>query len=177
MLTGFPSISILQRTASSSSLATGNGNPAEVKRETSLIDFDAEPGLAVMVAETQAQPSTTCQSVGQSTSTPSGDNWACFNNIQENMVSEAPPSSNSLESLLLQSSFSASGSASPAPPPTLPLNSFAVQWAGTQQQQQLLAQAASNQPPAAQLALSFPGSSNQVSFAPMICFPKIFVDK
>lgn len=152
---------LTKRTASSSSLASGNGDPPEVKRETSLIDFDAEPGLAVMVAETQAQPSTTCQSVGQSTSTPSGDNWACFNNIQENMVSEAPPSSNSLESVLLQSSFSASGSASPAPSSTLPLNSFAGQWAGMQQQQQLFAQAASNQPPAAQLASSFPGSSNR----------------
>uniref|UniRef100_A0A7C9APJ3 Arf-GAP domain-containing protein n=1 Tax=Opuntia streptacantha TaxID=393608 RepID=A0A7C9APJ3_OPUST len=101
---------LTKRTASSSSLASSNGNPAEVKRETSLIDFDAEPEPPVMPAETQAQPSTTCQSVG-STSTPSGDNWACFDNIQENMVSQAPPSSNSLESVLLQSSFSASESA------------------------------------------------------------------
>ncbi|KAK9697738.1 hypothetical protein RND81_08G057800 [Saponaria officinalis] len=89
---------ITQRTASSSSLASSNGNPTEVKSETSLIDFDAssEP-----VAAAQAQQSIVGgQSVTQATSPPEDDNWACFDNVTEQNVSQTPPLSNSFESVL-----------------------------------------------------------------------------
>ncbi|KAL9224032.1 hypothetical protein vseg_000107 [Gypsophila vaccaria] len=109
---------ITQRTASSSSLASNNGNPTEVKSETSLIDFDAssEP-----VAATQAQQSVVGQSVTQATSPPTDDNWACFDNVPETNVSQTPQSSNSLESMFSELSVPApvsglaNGSVAPTP--------------------------------------------------------------
>lgn len=92
--------SVLQRTASSSSLASSNGNPMETKRETSLIDFDAEPEPPVTAGLPQAQQPTAGQSVVQSTSTQSDDNWAFFDSAPVGMVSQAPQSMNPLESVL-----------------------------------------------------------------------------
>lgn len=75
----------LQRTASSSSLASSNGNSAEVKVESSLIDFDAVPEPPV-------------NNVAQ-TVTPN-DNWANFDSFAEVKVSQAPSNANVLESVL-----------------------------------------------------------------------------
>ncbi|KAK9706053.1 hypothetical protein RND81_07G101600 [Saponaria officinalis] len=85
---------ITQRAASSSSLAPSSSNPTERRRGTSLIDFDtfSEP-------VTQIHQSVVAQSNTPSTSTPSDDNWACFDNATEEYVSQTP-STNPLESML-----------------------------------------------------------------------------
>lgn len=70
----------LQRTASSSSLASSNGNPTEIKTEISLIDFDAVPEPVSTAAAPQTQQSTT---VTLSVPILSGaDNWANFDSLQ-----------------------------------------------------------------------------------------------
>ncbi|XP_074280986.1 uncharacterized protein LOC141605951 [Silene latifolia] len=105
---------ITQRTASSSSLASSNGNPTELKRETSLIDFDAS---SKPVAATQVQQSVVDQSVPQATNTPSDDNWACFDNVVEKVEKDVsqktPPNSSSLESALFDLFAPASGGDAP----------------------------------------------------------------
>ncbi|XP_021723680.1 probable ADP-ribosylation factor GTPase-activating protein AGD14 isoform X2 [Chenopodium quinoa] len=113
---------ITQRTASSSSLASSNGNPVEPKKETSLIDFDAEPEPPVTAAATQAQLSTADQSVVQPTSTQNDNDWACFDSAPVDKVSQAPQSTNPLDSLTLlsvpipgHSSGSTSSNAAPMP--------------------------------------------------------------
>ncbi|KAL2929320.1 putative ADP-ribosylation factor GTPase-activating protein AGD14 [Bienertia sinuspersici] len=103
-----------QRTASSSSLASSNGNPVELKKETSLIDFgfESEPPVTAVAtqtqqpsgadnwaAATQAQQSSAGQSVVQETSAQSDDNWACFDNVQDVKVSQVPQSTNPLDVL------------------------------------------------------------------------------
>jgi len=118
-----------QKTASSSSLAAANDNPTELKRGTSLIDFDDEPEPALAAtAATQASQSSASPSVTQPTSAPSDDNWACFDNVPGNKVSEAPVGLNSPESALAHLSVPPPGHASEsvitdaAPRPPTPSN-------------------------------------------------------
>lgn len=98
----------LQRTASSSSLGSSNGNPGELKRENSgiLIDFDAdpEPPVAATVPQTQQPP---VQTIAQPISS-SNDNWASFDFATEAKVSQAPSNVNALETVLSQLSVPAS---------------------------------------------------------------------
>lgn len=100
---------VTQRTASSSSLASSNGNPVEIKREASLIDFDADPEPPMAAAATQVQQSAAGQSVVQSTSTQSDDNWACFDSAPVDKVSQGLQSTNPLESVLTELSVPAPG--------------------------------------------------------------------
>lgn len=96
-----------QRTTSSSSLASSNGNPAEIKIETSLIDFDAAPEPPAPAAMPQPQQSATALPVAQNL--PSGgDNWANFDSVSEVKASQTPVSANSLESVLSELSMPAS---------------------------------------------------------------------
>ncbi|GAB4832947.1 hypothetical protein Ancab_006967 [Ancistrocladus abbreviatus] len=91
-----------QRTASSSSLASNNGNPVELIRETSLIDFDADPEPPVTATPAQTQLSLVNQSISNVTSAPSNDNWAHFGNAPDSKVYQAPANVNSPEFLLTQ---------------------------------------------------------------------------
>ncbi|XP_021275696.1 probable ADP-ribosylation factor GTPase-activating protein AGD14 [Herrania umbratica] len=99
-----------QRTASSSSLGSTSGNPAEVKLETtvSLIDFDADPEPAAAQAVTQTQRTTVTQSVVQPTSSTNDNNWASFDFAPQTIVSQAPSNMNTLDSVLSQLSVPAS---------------------------------------------------------------------
>lgn len=114
-------VCVLQRTGSSSSLASTDGIPVEPKKETSLINFDAEPEPPVTV--TAVPQSSAGQSVPQSTSTQNDDNWACFDSVPDNKVPQAPQSTKPLESVLsdlfvpalVHSSGSISGSGAPVP--------------------------------------------------------------
>ncbi|XP_058206769.1 probable ADP-ribosylation factor GTPase-activating protein AGD14 isoform X1 [Rhododendron vialii] len=98
-----------QRSASSSSLASSNGNPAELRREYSgsLIDFDAVPEPPTTEIQ-QTQPAAVAQSVAQPTTSSNADNWASFDSPPEVKVPQAPANANSLESVLSQLSVSAS---------------------------------------------------------------------
>lgn len=99
----------MQRTASSSSLGSSNGNPGELKRENSgiLIDFDAEPDppVAATVSQTQ-QP--LVQTITQPISSSNDNNWASFDFAAGANVSQAPSNVNVLENVLSQLSLSAS---------------------------------------------------------------------
>ncbi|XP_027173935.1 probable ADP-ribosylation factor GTPase-activating protein AGD14 [Coffea eugenioides] len=112
-----------QRTASSSSLASSNGNPAEIKIEASLIDFDAAPELPVP-APVQPQQSAASASIAQ-TATPSSDNWANFDSVAEVKASQPRVNSNPLESVLSQLSVPASVSGHVAVTPGIANNSTA----------------------------------------------------
>ncbi|KAL1554878.1 putative ADP-ribosylation factor GTPase-activating protein AGD14 [Salvia divinorum] len=89
-----------QRTASSSSLASSDANPSEIKVETSFIDFDAVP---------EPPPTVTVQQ-------PSSNDWANFDSLPD--VKTTTPASNSVESLLSGLSVPASLSGPLAPPGT-----------------------------------------------------------
>ncbi|XVF49219.1 hypothetical protein PTKIN_Ptkin03bG0251100 [Pterospermum kingtungense] len=95
-----------QRTASSSSLGSNSGNPAEVKLEktVSLIDFDAEPPVALTVPQAQQ----TTQSIAQPTSSTNDNNWASFDITPQTNVPQAPSNVNTLDSVLSQLSVPAS---------------------------------------------------------------------
>ncbi|KAK9947579.1 hypothetical protein M0R45_003196 [Rubus argutus] len=95
--------------ASSSSLGSANGNPVEVKLETSgsLIDFDADIEPAPAAAVPQAQQTSVTQSYSQPVNSDSDNNWASFDVASQVKVSQAPAIANSLESLLSQLSVSA----------------------------------------------------------------------
>ncbi|KAL8120209.1 hypothetical protein AgCh_017381 [Apium graveolens] len=73
-----------QRTASSSSLASSNGNLAEVKVESSLIDFDEVPEPPASIAAPTVTPN---------------DNWANFDSFSE-VKSPAPSNANVLDFVL-----------------------------------------------------------------------------
>lgn len=106
----------MQRTASSSSLGSSSENPAEDKKGTSLIDFDADTVPPVNPAVPQTQPATTSPFVGQPTNTSSNDqNWASFDFGTEIKVSQPSSSVNSLESVLSQLSMPASIPAAQTP--------------------------------------------------------------
>ncbi|KAA8523092.1 hypothetical protein F0562_009515 [Nyssa sinensis] len=124
-----------QRTASSSSLASSNGNPAELRRENSgiLIDFDAVPEPPITAAVPQTLQTAMGQSIPQPATSSSVDNWACFDSATEVKVSQAPANVNSLEAVLSQLSVPASapvgnmspfGSGGPAASPVNNLTTF-----------------------------------------------------
>ncbi|KAL3839861.1 hypothetical protein ACJIZ3_024452 [Penstemon smallii] len=93
-----------QRTASSSSLASSDGNLSEVKVEASFIDFDSDP-VTTSTTVSQTQAVTDASSV-QQLAALSGDNWANFDSVpQVKVVNTA--ASNSLESVLLDLSIPA----------------------------------------------------------------------
>lgn len=96
----------MQRTASSSSLASSNGNPTEVRAESSLIDFDAVPEPPVAAAVPQTQHTATGLYMAKPTTTPN-DNWANFDSVQEVKASQAPSNANLLESVLSELSVPA----------------------------------------------------------------------
>lgn len=98
-----------QRTVSSSSLASSNGNPAELKKESfgTLIDFDA-PEPPTTAAVPQPQQTVTSQLVLQPTTSSNADNWACFDSPTEVKVTQAPSNANSLQSVLSELSVPAS---------------------------------------------------------------------
>ncbi|KAK6941553.1 Arf GTPase activating protein [Dillenia turbinata] len=97
-----------QRTASSSSLGSSNGNPVEVKVENpvSLIDFDTDPEPPIAAASPPTQQ-TMGQNVAQPTYSSSNDNWASFDVAPEAKVSQAPTSVNPLEDMFLNLTVSA----------------------------------------------------------------------
>ncbi|GFY98272.1 NSP (nuclear shuttle protein)-interacting GTPase [Actinidia rufa] len=86
----------LDRTASSSSLASSNGNPAESKREDigTLIDFDAVPEPPTIATVLPPQQTVAGQSVVQPTISSNADNWACFDSPTVVKVTEAPSNAN-----------------------------------------------------------------------------------
>ncbi|KAF8400763.1 hypothetical protein HHK36_014063 [Tetracentron sinense] len=94
-----------QRTASSSSLGSIDGNSVELQKENpgSLIDFDAdlEPPYAAAAPQTQQETPPMGQSVTHSTSSSiDGSNWASFDFASQEKVSQAPSNMNTLESVL-----------------------------------------------------------------------------
>ncbi|XP_041007423.1 LOW QUALITY PROTEIN: probable ADP-ribosylation factor GTPase-activating protein AGD14 [Juglans microcarpa x Juglans regia] len=98
-----------QRTASSSSLGSNPGNPAEVKVENagSLIDFDADPEPPVAVAVPQPNQTLMTQSTSHPTTSNNDENWASFDVAPESKVSQVPLNANTLESVVSQLSVSA----------------------------------------------------------------------
>ncbi|KAL3021884.1 hypothetical protein AAZX31_05G217100 [Glycine max] len=93
---------LTQRTSSSSSLASSNGTPAEVKLETikSLIDFDDDPEPPVASAIPQA-PQTTVAKHGMPANS-NDNNWASFDVAPEAKAPQGPSNINPLESMLTQ---------------------------------------------------------------------------
>ncbi|KAJ4958112.1 hypothetical protein NE237_025223 [Protea cynaroides] len=114
-----------QRTASSSSLGSLDGNSAELKKantvelkksnSASLIDFmvDPEPPVASVASQAQPTPPPTNQSVPQpaTSSSPDSSDWASFAFGTQEKVAQVPSNMNTLESVLFQLS-------APAAPPT-----------------------------------------------------------
>ncbi|XP_019229889.1 PREDICTED: probable ADP-ribosylation factor GTPase-activating protein AGD14 isoform X2 [Nicotiana attenuata] len=120
---------LTQRTASSSSLTSSNGNPVELKTETSLIDFDDVPEPAASAPAPQIQQSATVIPVAQPTKS-AADNWANFDSLAEVKASPAPSNTNLLESIFSElaapatvTGHSAAFTGGSAPPVT-PFSSF-----------------------------------------------------
>ncbi|XP_071729500.1 uncharacterized protein [Rutidosis leptorrhynchoides] len=88
-----------QRTVSSSSLASSNENPTDLRRENSLIDFDAdpEPPSTAPVAQQVTPPAPATFLAPPSVS--SNDNWASFDSSAVVKPSQAPSSGNLLDML------------------------------------------------------------------------------
>ena len=93
----------MQRTASSSSLASSNGTSAEVKLEPtkSLIDFDDDPAPPVAPAIPQPQQTTVTQPV-MVPANLGDNNWASFDVAPEAKAAQGPSNVNRVESLLSQ---------------------------------------------------------------------------
>ncbi|XP_042065751.1 probable ADP-ribosylation factor GTPase-activating protein AGD14 [Salvia splendens] len=98
-----------QRTASSSSLASSDATPSEIKVEASFIDFDAVPEPPPTVAVQQ----------------PSSNDWANFDSPSDAKI--ITPASNSVESLLSGLSVPTSSSGPYAPPGMSSLSSTSIQ--------------------------------------------------
>ncbi|KAF3635496.1 putative protein VERNALIZATION INSENSITIVE 3-like [Capsicum annuum] len=118
-----------QRTASSSSLASSNGNPVELKTETSLIDFDDVPEPPASAPAAQIQQSVTVMPAAQPTKS-AADNWANFDSFAEVKASPAPSNTNLLETVLSELSAPATATAPSGSPggsaaPFTPFSSFA----------------------------------------------------
>ncbi|KAJ8527932.1 hypothetical protein K7X08_015383 [Anisodus acutangulus] len=115
-----------QRTASSSSLAFSNGNPVELKTETSLIDFDDVPELPASAPAPQIQQSATVMPLAQPTKS-AADNWANFDSFAEVKASPAPSNTNLLDVLseLAAPATAPAGSPGGSAAPFTPFSSFA----------------------------------------------------
>ncbi|XP_047310851.1 probable ADP-ribosylation factor GTPase-activating protein AGD14 isoform X2 [Impatiens glandulifera] len=102
---------VTQRSVSSSSLASSNGNPAETKNENfgSLIDFDAfaEPIPVTATTTQQTQQAVPDKSTDQLGTLSNADNWACFDSAPTTIPSA---SSNDNPLLSVFSQFSSSTS-------------------------------------------------------------------
>ncbi|KAI3495879.1 hypothetical protein L1887_38226 [Cichorium endivia] len=128
-----------QRTASSSSLASSNGNPTELRRESSLIDFDTEPEPPSTASVPPPQPQQTVPVVSNPQPTLSlNDNWANFDSTPPSVAtttpSQPPPSTHNLLDMLSELSVPASGNnpqtsffgtTTPPPPAAAPPSTFA----------------------------------------------------
>ncbi|KAK4430765.1 putative ADP-ribosylation factor GTPase-activating protein AGD14 [Sesamum alatum] len=101
-----------QRTASSSSLASSDANPTEIKVEASFIDFDSVPEPLITVTVPQTQQVAPDASSVQLTASSDND-WANFDSVPEVKAYTAP--SNSLESVLSELSIPAPTSGASAP--------------------------------------------------------------
>lgn len=102
-----------QRTVSSSSLTSSNGNPTELRTESSLIDFDAadpEPPTTAPLPQTQQNAPSPAPFVAQPTIS-SNNNWANFDSAPVVKASH-PPSSANLLDVLSELSVPASGTSS-----------------------------------------------------------------
>ncbi|KAG8367406.1 hypothetical protein BUALT_Bualt16G0068600 [Buddleja alternifolia] len=93
-----------RRTESSSSLASSDGKPSEMKVEASFIDFDSVPEPPITVNVPRTQQEATDASAVQLTAS-SNDNWANFDSLHEVKVYTA--ASNSMESVLSELSVPA----------------------------------------------------------------------
>ncbi|KAL3623999.1 hypothetical protein CASFOL_032815 [Castilleja foliolosa] len=78
-----------QRTASSSSLASSDANPSEIKVEASFIDFDSVPDPPTVP---QTQQPVADASFGQVTAS-NGNDWANFESVPEVKIHAEPSSS------------------------------------------------------------------------------------
>ncbi|XP_024959399.1 probable ADP-ribosylation factor GTPase-activating protein AGD14 isoform X2 [Cynara cardunculus var. scolymus] len=90
-----------QRTVSSSSLASSNGNPTELRTESSLIDFDAadpEPPSTAPLPQTQQNAPSPASFMAQPTIS-SNTNWANFDSAPVVKASQPPSSANLLDVL------------------------------------------------------------------------------
>ncbi|XVE70365.1 hypothetical protein DITRI_Ditri10aG0066800 [Diplodiscus trichospermus] len=98
------------RTASSSSLGSTSGNPAETKMEMtgSLIDFDADPEPPVASTVPKTQHTSLTEPIVQPMSSTTNNNWASFDFTPQANVSQAPSTVNTLDSVLSQLSAPAS---------------------------------------------------------------------
>nr|DAD26974.1 TPA_asm: hypothetical protein HUJ06_028442 [Nelumbo nucifera] len=108
--------SLHAKTASSSSLGSIEGNSVDLKmaNSVSLIDFGADPVLPDAAAAPQTQPTIphTSQDVTHPTSSSVSDNnWASFDLVPQENVSQPPSNVNGLESVLSQ--LSAPAAAAP----------------------------------------------------------------
>ncbi|XP_076911258.1 uncharacterized protein LOC143569165, partial [Bidens hawaiensis] len=163
-----------QRTASSSSLASSNGNPTELRTETSLIDFDADPEPASTAPGPQQQttPAPPPASVMAQPTVSSNDNWASFDASPVVKPTQPLPSSSNLLDVLSELSVPASGNnppvasvqMPPAPAVTQPpaFNAFGSSGNGGQWQNVLGQQsfaATGVQPPASSFNQSWNTSS------------------
>ncbi|WVZ22892.1 hypothetical protein V8G54_001436 [Vigna mungo] len=92
----------MERTASSSSLASSHGTPVEVKPETlkSLIDFDDDPEPSVAPAIPQAHQTAVAE-LGMPANS-NDNNWASFDFAPEAKTPHGPSNVNPLESMLTQ---------------------------------------------------------------------------
>ena len=92
----------MQRTSSSSSLASSHVTQTEVKPETikSLIDFDDDPEPSVAPAISQAQQSNVAEPGMPGNS--NDNNWASFDFAPEAKAPQGPSNGNPLESVLTQ---------------------------------------------------------------------------
>ncbi|WJZ94630.1 hypothetical protein VitviT2T_013470 [Vitis vinifera] len=105
-----------QRTASSSSMGSIDGNPVEFKSANlgSLIDFtsDPEPPNAATATQTQQPAASTVQTFTPPTNSSfGGDNWASFDSPVQEKGSQVASNANTLDSVVSQLSVPA---ASPA---------------------------------------------------------------
>ncbi|CAN4096372.1 unnamed protein product [Withania somnifera] len=117
-----------QRTASSSSLASSNGNPVELKTETSLIDFDDVPEPPASAPAPQIQQSVTAMPAAQPKK-PAADDWANFDSFAVVKASPAPSNTNLLDVLseltTPATATAPSGSPGGSAAPFTPFSSFA----------------------------------------------------
>ncbi|KAI3754264.1 hypothetical protein L1987_54044 [Smallanthus sonchifolius] len=99
-----------QRTTSSSSLASSNGNPTELRTVTSLIDFDADPEPPTTAPGPQTQQTALASTpiVAQPT-VSSNDNWASFDSSPVIKPTQPLSSSSNLLDALSELSVPASG--------------------------------------------------------------------
>ncbi|KAG9152939.1 hypothetical protein Leryth_012558 [Lithospermum erythrorhizon] len=91
---------LTQRTTSSSSLASSNGNSNELRRETSLIDFDDVAEIPANAPAPQVQQQMTSVPASQVATPLAADNWANFGAVSDVKTSQAPSTASPLDFIL-----------------------------------------------------------------------------